>query len=80
MIAPGRTGFLFPAGDTEAFVEKLAILADAAVSRRMGREARVTVETLFSEATMVDRYERALLEICHAAVHPEHADRINATH
>jgi len=79
MIAPGKTGFLFPACDTEAFVEKLAILADRAVSRQMGREARVTVETLFSEKTMVDRYERTLEEIC-AAVHPEHADRINATH
>jgi glycosyltransferase involved in cell wall biosynthesis len=79
MIAPGKTGFLFPAGDTEAFVEKLAILADREVSRRMGREARATVETLFSEKTMVDRYERALEEIC-AAVHPEHADRVNATH
>ena len=76
---PGKTGFLFPAGDTEAFVEKLAILADREVSRRMGREARATVETLFSEKTMVDRYERALEEIC-AAVHPEHADRVNATH
>ena len=79
MIAPGKTGFLFPAGDTEAFVEKLAILADRTVSRHMGREARATVETLFSERTMVDRYERTLEEIC-AGVHPEHADRVNATH
>jgi glycosyltransferase involved in cell wall biosynthesis len=79
MIASGRTGFLFPAGNTESFVEKLAILADRTVSRQMGREARVTVETLFSEKTMVDRYERTLEEIC-AGVHPEHADRINATH
>jgi glycosyltransferase involved in cell wall biosynthesis len=79
MIAPGKTGFLFPAGNTDAFVEKLAILADRSVSRQMGWEARATVETLFSEKTMVDRYERTLEEIC-AAVHPEHADRINATH
>ncbi|HZF18800.1 MAG TPA: glycosyltransferase family 4 protein [Burkholderiales bacterium] len=79
MIAPGKTGFLFPVGNTEAFVEKLAILSDRSVSRQMGREARATVETLFSEKTMVDRYERTLEEIC-AAVHPEHADRINATH
>lgn len=79
MIASGRTGFLFPTGDTKAFVEKLAILADRKVSQRMGREARATVETLFSEKTMVDRYERTLEEVC-KAVHPEHADRINATH
>src|SRR5262249_40185267 len=79
MITPGKTGFLFPVGDTDALVDRLAILAHGAVSRRMGREARATVEALFSEETMVDRYEKALLEIC-AAVHPEHADRINAKH
>jgi len=79
MIAPGRTGFLFPVGDTEAFVDKLAILSDRTVSRRMGREARATVETLFSEKAMVDHYERALREICEAVL-PEHVDRINATH
>src|SRR5262245_2789165 len=80
MIAPGTTGFLFPAGDTGAFVDKLAILADPAVSGRMGRDARATVEKLFSEAAMVDRYEQALLEICDMTVRPEHTDRINATH
>src|SRR5262249_47440778 len=79
MIAPGRTGFLFPAGDTQALVDKLLVLADAAIAERMGREARATAVTLFSEEAMVDRYEKALLEIC-AAVHPEHADRINPTH
>jgi glycosyltransferase involved in cell wall biosynthesis len=36
----------------------------------------------FSERTMVDRYEQLLLAICGAAtpVHPEHVDRIKATH
>lgn len=82
MITPGRNGFLFPVGDTRAFVEKLAILADHEVSRRMGREARATVEALFSERTMVDRYEQMLLELCGSAatVRPEHADRVKATH
>jgi glycosyltransferase involved in cell wall biosynthesis len=82
MIAQGRNGFLFPAGNTHAFIDKLAILADPAVSAQMGREARATAEALFSERTMVDRYERLLLAICGpgATVHPEHADRIKATH
>ena len=81
MIVPGRNGFLFPVGDTKAFVEKLAILADRKVSRRMGREARAIVEGRFSEKTMVDRYERTLLELCgmSGTVHPDHSDRINAT-
>jgi len=31
---------------------------------RMGRNAREVVETLFSEETMVARYEQLLLELC----------------
>jgi glycosyltransferase involved in cell wall biosynthesis len=82
MIVPGRNGFLFPVGDTAGFVDKLAILADRAISERMGREARVRVEALFSEKTMVDRYEQLLLQLCGAAapVHPDHSGRVNATH
>src|SRR6185503_18671402 len=63
MIVPGRNGFLFPVSDTAAFVDRLAILSDRAVSGRMGREARATVEARFSEKTMVDRYEQTLLEL-----------------
>ena len=62
MIFPGRNGFLFPVGDTEALVDRLAILADRTVSTRMGAAARQVVETLFSEKTMVDRYEKVLLQ------------------
>ena len=66
MIVPGCNGFLFPVGDTRALVGRLAILAERAVSKKMGDNARNMVETLFSEKTMVDRYERILLEICRA--------------
>ena len=45
-------------------VDKLAILADRTVSTRMGKNARDVVERLFSEKTMVDRYERMLLDLC----------------
>lgn len=64
MIVPGRNGFLFPVGDTKQFVEKLVILADRGVCAQMGRHARATVTARFSEKTMVDRYERTLLELC----------------
>jgi glycosyltransferase involved in cell wall biosynthesis len=64
MVFSGWNGFLFPAGDTEAFVDKLAILSDRAVSTRMGRNARGVVEKFFSEKTMVDRYEQTLLDLC----------------
>ncbi len=63
MIRPGEDGFLFPVGDTSALVHKLAILADRAVSTRMGRSARAAVERRFSETKMIDRYERLLLDL-----------------
>ena len=68
MIVPGRNGFLFPVGDTNAFVDKLALLAGRIASERMGQEARARVVALFSEKAMVDRYEQLLVEICRA--HP----------
>jgi glycosyltransferase involved in cell wall biosynthesis len=74
MIVPGRNGFLFPVGDTKVLVDKLAILADRALAIGMGREARATVETLFSERTMVDSYERILLELCRG--HPKASEAV----
>lgn len=64
MIVPGRNGFLFPVGDTTAFADKLALLASRSVCTRMGREAKATAAARFSETTMVDRYDRMLLDIC----------------
>ena len=64
MIIPGNNGFLFPVGDTEALVRKLATLADPRVARRMGANARTMVEIDFSEKSMVDRYEETLLQVC----------------
>lgn len=63
MILPGRNGYLFPAGDTGALAGKLALLAERAVSRSMGENARQVVRRHFSEKTMVDRYEQLLLEL-----------------
>jgi len=64
MVIPGRNGYLFPPGDTSSFVDRLALLADRAERRRMGARARESAVLLFSEAAMVDRYERALRELC----------------
>jgi glycosyltransferase involved in cell wall biosynthesis len=63
MIRHGENGFLFPAGDTGALVDRLARLADQMERERMGSNARARVEALFSEKTMVDRYEKLLLEL-----------------
>ncbi|HEX9396126.1 MAG TPA: glycosyltransferase family 4 protein [Burkholderiales bacterium] len=64
MVFPGSNGYLFPPGDTSSFVDRLARLADRAVSRRMGERAREAAVLLFSEANMIDRYERILRELC----------------
>jgi glycosyltransferase involved in cell wall biosynthesis len=64
MVFPGDNGYLFPVGDTSTFVDRLALLADRTVSRRMGARAREIAVLLFSEAAMVDRYERTLRELC----------------
>ena len=70
MVFPGWNGYLFPAGDGDALVERLKALADRAVSARMGRNARRVVESLFPEGKMVDRYEQVLLEICRPRTRP----------
>lgn len=64
MILPGQNGFLFPVGDTSVLVERLALLAQRAVSRRMGACAREVVERRFSDRVMADRYERLLGALC----------------
>jgi len=63
MIRPGVHGWLFPAGDTGALVERLAALADPESRLRMGRAARARVEARFAEGTMVERYETTLSEL-----------------
>ena len=63
MVRPGCEGFLFPAGDTAALVERLAALQDESLRRRMGASARETVEARFSERAMVDHYEALLRQL-----------------
>jgi len=63
MIRPGENGFLFPVGDTQALVDRLARLADPGERQRMGQQARSMVESMFSEKTMIDRYENLLLDL-----------------
>ena len=64
LIYPGHNGLLFPVNDTAAFAKALAMLAEPAVAIDMGENARRVAVNLFSEKTMVDRYERMLLEVC----------------
>jgi len=84
MIVPGHNGYLFPVGDTRALVDRLALLAEGTVARRMGLNAREVAESHFAEKAMVDRYEKLLLELCGKpsayAVRPDHGDSRNATY
>lgn len=63
MIRPGENGLLFPVGDTHALVDRLARLADAGERQRMGVHARSRVQSLFSQKTMIDRYENLLADL-----------------
>ena len=63
MIRPGRNGFLYPVGDTAALVGRLAALAAPGACERLGARAREEVEARFSEAAMVERYERMLIDM-----------------
>lgn len=48
-LEDGRTGLLAPAGDTEAFAERIdRLLQDDALARTLGRQGREIVETRFS--------------------------------
>ena len=64
MIDPGCNGYLFPVGDTAALVASLAVLSDKSTARAMGTHARAKAQALFSEQTMVERYEKTLLGVC----------------
>ena len=83
MIMPGQNGLLFPAGNTALLVDKLAILANRAASSEMGRAARTVATRLFSEETMVDRYEQTLRHLCKQlsgeAVRPDHHNHAKST-
>jgi glycosyltransferase involved in cell wall biosynthesis len=63
MIGDRREGFLFGVGDTRGLTEALAALADPELRRRMGAQARRTVEERFSERAMIERYEIRLQEL-----------------
>lgn len=63
LIDPGHNGLLFPARNTHALVECLLLLADGATRTMLGRAARQTIESSFSERRMVDRYEELLMEV-----------------
>ena len=80
MIQPGHDGLLFPAGDTGSLVDCLAALADGELRLRMGRAARATVETRFTERSMVERYEGSFNQLAATRSRRENLRRRAAAH
>lgn len=63
MVRDGTSGYLYPVGDVDALVERLARLAeDSALRWRLQRAARTRVEELFSFQRMVSDYQRLVLD------------------
>jgi glycosyltransferase involved in cell wall biosynthesis len=64
LIAHGRNGLVFPAGDHEALVAALAgVLGDRESARRFGSAGRRTLFERYSLARVADEYERRYLEL-----------------
>jgi glycosyltransferase involved in cell wall biosynthesis len=80
MIRPWREGLLFPVGGTRALADCIAALAEAPLRARMGTQARETVEAMFSEQAMIDRYEAVLLELGSTRSQREQIRRSAAAH
>lgn len=68
MIRPGWNGYLYPAGDTEALVQRLGQLAGRPSRLAMGDNARRLAEQRFAEARMVDAYEALVVRSDHESV------------
>jgi glycosyltransferase involved in cell wall biosynthesis len=59
-VQPGRTGWLFSAGDIPALARCLCEAADRARLLEMGRAARAVAARDYSVSTMIERYEELL--------------------
>jgi glycosyltransferase involved in cell wall biosynthesis len=80
LITHGEDGLLFPVGDTHALVSGLEKLSEKALRDEMGRRARATVESRFSERAMLERYEALLAEIASPRRKHEQARRRAPAH
>lgn len=71
LIAEGRTGLLFPAGDETAFAACVArLLGDVGFACALGDNGRELVRTKFDRATMSRTYRNLYLSVLEAAPCP----------
>jgi glycosyltransferase involved in cell wall biosynthesis len=61
IVEDGRTGYLFPVGDTQLMGDKLRLLLkDSKLREQMGREARIRAERLFARGRFVQQFTEVL--------------------
>ncbi len=66
IVAPGKTGFLVPEGDTRAMADALVVLArDSGLRGRIGESARESVRSRFDMSDMGQRYESVYARLSH---------------
>ncbi len=59
LVEDGKTGFLTPPNDVDAFSSRLAqLIQDESLRQRMGRQARKRIESRFTVERMTKRFER----------------------
>jgi len=59
LVIDGKTGFLCPEGDLDAFAEKTRLLlTDDALQRKMGKAARKRAVEVFANERIIPHYER----------------------
>lgn len=61
VVIPGRTGWLVPFGDAEAYADALVrVASDSGQRLELGSEARLLYEERFTLERMVERYVQVL--------------------
>ena len=69
-VSPGETGYLFPAGDTEAYIEAVVrLLKDPALCRQLGSQGRWRVQQDWSLQGMVEGYQSLITKLYYAKKH-----------
>lgn len=64
ILQHGKTGYVFPPNDFDAFVNFVdTLLRDDKQAQKMGRQARERVTALFNWEKIVDRYEQVFREL-----------------
>lgn len=64
ILQDGENGYLVPPGDTEAMAQRMVVLMhDPALRERMGESAKESVRRRFSEAEVMNQWERVFLEL-----------------